>query len=108
MIEFCRDWYAWLNRMPPGPHRLHVIGEIKVGNPGIEALLTKRVPQGINPSILMLDLWLHQKPGVWIALETSAQARYDEHLPPGATDYTSVEVFHEGSSVVTIDVDVVP
>jgi hypothetical protein len=52
-----RNWYAWINIMPPRPlHSFHVSGEVLVGNPGVEAFLTVKEPQGINGDILLLDL----------------------------------------------------
>ena len=57
-----RNWYAWINTMPPKPDDFHIIGEVFVGNPGVEALLTPKQPQGINPRIFLLDLHLIQKP----------------------------------------------
>ncbi|HJU40844.1 MAG TPA: hypothetical protein VJ724_14835, partial [Tahibacter sp.] len=83
-----RNWYAWINKMPPPPDDFHVVGEVEVPNPGIEALLTVRSPQGINPDILLLDLHLFQKPGVWPQVVTWVQARYDKVLKPGSPCYT--------------------
>ena len=51
-------WYARINMMPPPPDDFHVIGEVEVANPGVKAELTKRIPQGINQKILLLDLHL--------------------------------------------------
>ena len=59
-----RDWYAWINRMPPKPDGLHVIGEVFANNAGVQAELRVREPQGINPDILLLDLHLVQRPGM--------------------------------------------
>ena len=68
----------------------YVGGEVLVGNPGIEALLYYRVPQGINPKILMLDLVLIQRPGVWPQVETWVSAKYIRMGKPG--QYTDVEI----------------
>lgn len=103
MITICKDWYAWINRQPVGPPRFHLEGGVEVGNPGVELLLTKRIPQGINPSILLLDLSLSQKPGMWPQVITCATARYDEVLVPGSPGYTAVEIFENGVSVSKVD-----
>jgi hypothetical protein len=100
-----RDWYAWINRMPPPPDDFHVIGEVEVGNPGIEAILCPKVPQGINPEILLLDLHLVQRPGQWPDVVTWAQARYDKIFVSGSTAYTDVEVFHKGEVIASIKVE---
>jgi len=99
------NWYAWLDTMPPPPDGLHVVGEVEVGNPGIYALLCKRVPQGINPDILLLDLHLIQRPGGWPRVITVVPARFDE--VPALHTYTNVEIFCDGKPIQKIDVDVV-
>lgn len=83
------SWYAWNNLMPPKPDDFHVIGQVEVPNPGVEALLSERVPQGINPKILLLDLVLLQKPGVWPRIITTKEARFDKTN----VTYSNVEVF---------------
>jgi hypothetical protein len=100
-----RDWYAWLNLMPPKPDDFHVIGEVLVSNPGVQAELCVREPQGINPLVLLLDLHLVQRPGVWPQVLTWVQCRYDKVLSPGSPRYTNVEVFHNGELIVTLKVD---
>jgi hypothetical protein len=97
------NWYAWLNKMPPPPDDFHVTGDVEVGNPGVQAQLTMRVPQGINPAILLLDLHLVQQPGLWPQVVTTVMARFDRILSPSATRYTSVEIFIDGKSIATID-----
>ena len=100
-----KNWYAWINLMPPPPDDFHVIGEIFVGNPGVEALLCVKEPQGINPAILLLDLHLVQKPGMWPQVMTWVQARYDKILRPRSTKYTQVEIFLNGVSIVQTPVE---
>jgi len=73
-----RDWYAWNDLQPPGPARFHVTGEVQVPNPGVHPLLVPRVPQGINSTILMLDLILKQEPGIWPQVVVLLPARYDK------------------------------
>jgi hypothetical protein len=102
-----RDWYSWVNLMPPPPDDFHVTGEVLVGNPGVQAELVPRVPQGIKPAILLLDLHLVQRPGMWPQVMTWVQARYDRVLLPGAIRYTDVEVFDGGSPIAKMPVDVV-
>jgi hypothetical protein len=85
-----RDWYAWLNLMPPPPDDFHVVGEVYVPNPGVDPFLTPKNPQGINPQILLLDLYLIQRPGIWPQVFVWKQARYDKI---GGARYTQVQVF---------------
>jgi hypothetical protein len=86
-----RDWYAWLNLMPPPPDELHVVGEVYVANPGVDPFLTPRVPQGINPQILLLDLYLCQRPGLWPQIMVWKPVRYDKVAP--GVKYTEINVF---------------
>lgn len=87
-----KDWYAWIDLMPPSPYHLHVVGEVLVPNPGVDPLLTPREPQGINPTILLLDLHLIQKPGMWPQLLVWKQVRYDKLLL-SMQRYKQVQVF---------------
>lgn len=50
------SWEAWNNLMPGAGKTIHVIGKVRVNSGGWTATLSKRVPQGINPEILLLDL----------------------------------------------------
>src|SRR5258708_35572291 len=50
----CSGWKAVLNMMPPGPWILRVTGKCKFPRHGYKVTLKEAVPQGINPSILLL------------------------------------------------------
>lgn len=100
-----RNWYAWINLMPPQPDDFHVIGEVFVDNPGMLPVLYFKVPQGINPSILLLDMSLIQQPGFWPQVRTWVQCRFDLVLSPESTRYTDVEVFFEDGTTVQMVVD---
>ncbi len=103
MVKFCGEWKAWINKMPMSPRAIHVVGDVEVPNPGVEVLLTMRVPQGINPSILQLDLNLVQKPGIWPQVLACVQGRFDRVFVPKEADYTAVEIFSGGVRVLLID-----
>ncbi len=89
--------------MPPGPRRLIVVGDIEVGNPGIQADLTRRVPSGFNPTIVMLDLHLVQRPGIWPQMVTQVQARYERVLRKDEK-VDKVQVFYEGKVIEDLKV----
>lgn len=97
-----REWYAWLNRMPPPPDDFHVIGEIYVPNPGVTPILVPKVPQGINPAILLLDLYLIQQPGAWPSVFVWKQIRYEKIAP--TVRYTQVHIFCEEKTIADIEV----
>lgn len=100
-----RNWYAWLNVMPPKPDDFHVVGEVRVGNPGIYALLRKKEPQGINPAILLLDLFLIQKSGIWSQVITWVPARYDDIIT--SDRYTEVNIFCHDEVIARMPVNIV-
>ncbi len=108
MTIFTKDWHAWLNTMPPRPDDFHVVGDVQIPNPGVEANLTMRQPQGINPQILLLDLHLIQKPGLWPQIVSITQARYDRVIVSSTHPYTAVQIFYESQQIAYIDkVDIV-
>lgn len=98
-----RDWYAWINLMPPPPDELHVVGEVYVPNPGVDPFLTPRTPQGINPKILLLDLYLIQRPGIWPQVFVWKQARYDKIVR--GMQYTQVQVFCGDEVIADVTVE---
>jgi plastocyanin len=93
-------WYAWNNRMPPGPPSFHIIGEITVPNPGVDVLLTERVPQGINPQIILLALHLVQRPGLWPQHVAVKQAHFEKYRAA----YSEADVFFGTSSIAHLKV----
>ena len=86
-----QNWYAWINLMPPPPNDFHVVGDVLVPNPGVDVFLSPKEPQGINPTILLMDLSLVQRPGMWPQVLTWKQARYDKITPHNL--YRSVQIF---------------
>lgn len=98
-----RDWYAWINLMPPPPDEFHIVGEVYVSNPGVEPFLAPKEPQGINPTILLLDLYLCQKPGSWPRVFVWKPVRYDKVAP--GTMYKQVQVFCGDKIIADIPVE---
>lgn len=96
-----QDWYAWNDLMPPQPDFFHITGEVNVPNPGVTPSLAPAVPQGINPAILLLDLYLVQQPGVWPQVFVWKPARFDKKILRG---YTHVEVRCDGKTIATVEV----
>ncbi|MGI0117761.1 hypothetical protein [Zooshikella sp. RANM57] len=100
-----KDWYSWINLMPPKPDDFHVIGEVYVANPGVKAMLCTREPQGINPEILLLDLHLIQEPGMWAQVMTWTQAKYDKVLTPKSPRYRQVDIFFNNEPIAQTNVE---
>lgn len=99
-----QNWIAILNLMPgPGPASFYVTGEVELPASNYEARLVKRVPQGINPKVLMLDLVLEplKVPGTQ-ALEWRL-VRYEEEAARGAgAPYEQIEIFYQGNRIKRI------
>jgi hypothetical protein len=98
-------WTAWINKMPPPPDNLHVRGQVTVPNPGVDVSLYRKDPQGINPAILLLDLILVQRPGIWPQVLVTKPATYEE--VGRNLSYASVSVVSDGTQVASIPVDIV-
>jgi hypothetical protein len=85
------SWEAWNNVMPGADKSFHVIGKAKVNSGGWKASLVKRVPQGINPEILLLDLTITPPTGNVIKPILNLDLDYSEK--PATGKYTRVQVF---------------
>lgn len=97
------DWYAWVNRMPPGPASFHVTGTVVLPSPGYEVALRVAAPQGINPSQLLLSLEVKAKPGFWPQVITTQTVRFE--LPSYTGTYQSVLVREPDGDNVHLDID---
>jgi hypothetical protein len=97
------DWYAWLNKLPPGPASLHVSGVVYLPTPGYDVCLVPHVPQGINPVELILDLQVTPRTGFWPQVVTPVNVRYDQR--PALVDYKGVLVREPDGDLVHFDVE---
>ena len=77
--------------MPMSDKAVHVTGVATVNTGGWKAELTKRVPQGINAQILMLDLRVTPPGDAASQVITDLPLRYDE--PDGAGKYSDADVY---------------
>lgn len=96
-------WHAWIDRIPPRPSRICVVGDVLVTNPGVAASLTMSDPEGVEPGVLRLNLVLVQQPGIWVGLVTLAQVRFERLMPANAPAYRTVEVYLDGHEAVLLD-----
>ena len=100
-----KEWYAWINVQPPPPDDFHVVGEILVNNPGLQAQLCVKEPQGSNPTTILLDLYLFQRPGDWPQVMAWVEARYDKILIPSNPKYEQVEIFLDNERIAQVPVE---
>jgi hypothetical protein len=83
----CTDWSAIHDFMPPGPARLTVRGKCTFPTPGYTVTLKKKVPQGINPAILLLEKTVTPPSGPQPEVITTIDVKYEE-----VTNYRYTEV----------------
>ena len=81
-------WKAWVNRQPPGPAKLIVVGQVKVSNAGHTPLLVFENLEQSNPPKLHLRLVVTQ--GTGADAITTKEARYEsmEHPTVGGVRVT--------------------
>jgi hypothetical protein len=97
--KFCSNWKAWQNSMPPGPSTINVTGSCTFPTHGYKAKLTKAVPQGINPAILLLKLTITKPSGPVIQIPQKVEVRFRDKAP---RRYTHVTILPD---MVTVKVE---
>ncbi len=94
------NWKAVENRQPPGV-RLKVTGTVTTTRSNQEPRLTKAVPQGINPAILLLDLSIETSADVGSDVMGKRDVEYNEEIQAG--QYTSIDIRFGGKTIKVID-----
>jgi hypothetical protein len=98
----CSDWSAIHDFMPPGPARLRVNGKCTFPTPGYKVTLKKKVPQGIDPAILLLDKIVTPPSGPQPEVITTIDVTPYEEVTNQR--YTEVEVLPDGTKIVVQNV----
>lgn len=93
-----KDFHAFHNTMPPGPHSLYVIGTVVVSSLGYTVQLTEAASPGVNPTILLLELLVRKPASEAAAQIQEHQVRWD-HPGPYAGGYAEVHILC-GSNIV--------
>jgi len=90
---------AWIDNMPsPGaPNSILDVALEITSKSGSKYYLTKKIPQGINPSILMLELL---RSSIRILIKNPQPVSYSESA--GIGQYTKIEIYNEGALVSKI------
>ena len=98
-----KNWKAWHDFMPGSAPTLHVAVEVTVPTSGYTAKLEPAMPQGINPSIYLLNLVvISPEPGeIVLPTFTDLPVNYSEDT---SNPYTSVQILPEN---ITVDVEIV-
>ncbi len=92
-------WRAWA--VTEGAEtKLVVEGIYSEGGPGLVAVVTSAVPQGINPKILILDVKTKALPGIWTQQLLPIPAQYVK-APYTKGTYDSIHLrYPDGSSIM--------
>jgi hypothetical protein len=92
----CKEWSAIHDFMPPRPARLRVEGKCTFPGPGYVVTLSKKAPQGINPTILILDKKVTPPKKEASGAKTIEKAEYHE-----VTDvhYGQVQIEPDGTTI---------
>lgn len=80
-----------------------VMGEVLVANPGVEVTLSYAVPQGINPTALLLHIEFYQRPGIWPQVMTWKNVSFFRPAFGGPT-YSEAEIVSGQVMVVRVPV----
>lgn len=89
-------WSAFIDRQPPGPSTLHVVGRPQFPTAGYTVTLRPHTPQGINPRDLLLDKIVEPPSGPAAQVITEAEVRYDERTETG---YDTVTILPDGITI---------
>jgi hypothetical protein len=92
----CTGWKAWQDFMPPGPSTLHVTGTCRFPTHGYKVTLKEAVPQGINPSILLLRKIVTPPTGPVILTPQDVPVHFRKKTN---TRYTAVTILPDGTTI---------
>ena len=91
------NWQAWVKKIPAKPAAvitLHVTADADSGSEDF-AFLLKRIPQGVNVKILILDVKVEN--GIAPAINPQ-RIHYAESLRK-SNQYSSIEIFFKGEKI---------
>jgi len=97
-----QNWNGWITNQPVQPAQfgtLNITGEI-ISSSSLKPSLVKRVQQGINPSILLLDLIMSSSE---TPTKQPQRVGYSETLNE-KSPYSSLEIHYNGEIIATIKV----
>ena len=108
--EGCSNWKAWHDSEPGGEPTLHVIGECHFEDSGYSVELKPQEPQGINPTIYILQKVVHKpshvshhQQNIPVRYQEKTRAKYVEvHILPDDVHIPVKEVWvGAGTEMVT-------
>lgn len=97
-----KDWHASQDFMPGGPPTLNVTGTVVCPTTGYKAKLVRHSPQGINPTIYILDL-IVTPPAPGTAVDNVLTDLHVQYHEDTRTKYSQVTILPEN---ITVDVKI--
>jgi len=97
-----KGFSAWINVMPGAAQDLTVSGQVETGSGTLLPQLTERVPQGINPEILLLDLTIVESGQTGLPVVGFREAIF--RRPASKGQFTQVEILCKDDTCVSIKV----
>jgi hypothetical protein len=90
-VNKCHDWTATLHS-----NKLKVHGKCIFPTPGFKVNLKRKVPQGINPEILLLEKTVVAPAGIEPDHVVTIEVSFEEHT---SVHYKEVEILPDGSKI---------
>jgi len=98
-----KDWFAHIDRFPPGPASFNVDGTVTVAHTGITPKLEMATLQD-NPCEPRLELKLESSNEISLQVETDKRVRYNVWGKSNSDfNFTGVSIFYEGKLLHHID-----
>lgn len=97
------NWVAWEVNLRTNLKGLRVKGDVTLPTPGYAVILDKAIPQGINPTQLILRLSIVKLPGIFPEVVTTQPVFWGDDDEPNSISYDSVLILLPDGDSVTID-----
>ena len=101
-----RNWHSWIDTMPPKPHKFYITGEVYIDTIEVKPQLFFKEPQGINDSIILVDLQLAPLHQEIISKNSWIPCRLEKALTTEHTMYKRVQIFYKEDLLADIDVKI--
>jgi hypothetical protein len=98
------NWVAWEFNLRSNVRTIRVKGDVTFPTPAYTAILNKAIPQGINPTQLILQLIISKRSGKSSQVLTTQSVFWGDEDEPSLINYDSVLIQLPDANSITIDV----
>jgi hypothetical protein len=98
------NWVAWEFNLRSNVRTIKVKGDVTFPTPAYTAILNKAIPQGINPTQLILQLIISKRSGIFPQVLTTQSVFWGDEDEPSLINYNSVLIQLPDANTITIDV----